>query len=132
MAKIIINVYTNMDNHEENVIYNAITDNNVIKYIDSDNNKFVVDCNKNILIKENNEFNISIDFGNNLITIFMKEFQKSFEKEIQTLAINYDKNIRWNFYKNIDFAYKKWYKFYDTLWRLYERVKKGKFRKYVL
>lgn len=102
MTKIRINVYTNMDNHEENVIHKAIADNDVIKYIDSDNNKFVVDCNKNILMKENDEFIINIDFGNNLISIAMKEYQKEFKKEIKTLAINNDNNIYYVKYKLID------------------------------
>lgn len=102
MAKNRINVYTNMDNIKENATFNAICNKNVIKYLDSVNNKVVVDCNKNILTKENGEYFIKIDFNKNIITIFMKEYQQEFIKEIKTLVINNDNNLYSVKYKLID------------------------------
>jgi len=55
MSKKRINIYTNMDKIINNDNFDAIVSNNVIKYIDLVNNKFVVDCNNDILIKENND-----------------------------------------------------------------------------
>ena len=102
MSKIRINVYTNMDNKKENVLINAIKDNNVIKYIDSDYNKYVVNIEGNILIKENKDFFITIDFPNNLIKILMKEYNKEFKKEIETIELNYNNNNYFVKYKLID------------------------------
>lgn len=102
MAKKKINVYTNMNNHMDNFSINAIIDNNVIKYIDSDYNKFVINLKNNILIKENKDFVIEIDFMNNLIKILMKEYKMEFEKEIRTLELSYHNNIYYVKYKLID------------------------------
>jgi len=102
MAKIGINVYTNMDNVIENKNINAIVDNNVIKYIDSDNNKFIVDISNNVLIKENDEFIIKIEFSRNFISIILKEYSKEYIKEIETLAIEHNDNSYYVKYKLID------------------------------
>ena len=102
MAKIKINVYTNMDNIKENKIFDAIINQRVIKYLDSANNKFVVNCEKNILTKENNEYFIEIDFNKEMITILLKDLGKKFIKEIKTLDINNDNNCYFVKYKLID------------------------------
>lgn len=93
MAKLKINVYTNMDNHKEESIFNAIIVNDVIKYIDSDNNKFSVLLEDNLLIKENDEYVIKIDFIKEIISIFMKEYNKEFFKDIKTLILKKEKNV---------------------------------------
>ena len=92
MAKKDIKVYTNMDNFKETNIFSAIVLDNVIKYIDLDNNKFVINCKKNTLLKETMESVIEIDFNKNIISILMKDFNKKFYKEIKTLLINHTNN----------------------------------------
>jgi len=102
MSKKRINIYTNMDKIINNDNFDAIVSNNVIKYIDLVNNKFVVDCNNDILIKENNDTLVKIDFSKNIISILLKEYNKEFYKEIDTLLINRDNNIYYVKYKLID------------------------------
>lgn len=102
MAKKDIKVYTNMDNFKETNIFSAIVLDNVIKYIDLVNNKFVVDFKENILIKENDESIIKLDFNKNIISIFLKEYDKGFIKHIKTISSNFDNNIYYVKYKLID------------------------------
>ena len=102
MAKIDINVYTNMNDLQESINIKAIIINKVIKYNDLVNNKFVVDCNNNILIKENSETIVKIDFNKNIISIMLKEYNKEFFKEIKTETIINNNNIYYVKYKLID------------------------------
>lgn len=102
MAKKDIKVYTNMDNFKETNIFSAIVLDNVIKYIDLVNNKFVVNYIENILIKENDESIIKLDFNKNIISIFLKEYNKEFIKYIKTISSNFDNNIYYVKYKLID------------------------------
>lgn len=88
MAKQKIKVYTNMDNNIESNTFDAILVNNVIKYIDLVNNMFVIDCSNDILSKENNDTKIVINFKKNIISIFLKEYNKEFIKDIETMFIN--------------------------------------------
>lgn len=102
MAKKEIKVYTKMDKIINNDNFSAIVSNNVIKYIDLVNNKFVVDLNEDILIKENRETLIKIDFNKNIISILLKEHNKEFFKDIETILINKDNNIYYIKYKLVD------------------------------
>ena len=102
MSKKQINVYTNMDGVVDNKIINVIVDNSMIKYIDSCNNKFIVDLSKNVLTKENNESIINILFNENLIKVFIKDFNKEFIKEIKTIELINENNRYYVKYKLID------------------------------
>ena len=102
MSKNRINIYTNMDKIINNNNFDAIVSCNVIKYIDLVNNKFVVDCNNDILFKENNDTIVKIDFNKNIMSILLKEYNKEFYKDIETLLINKDNNIYYVKYKLID------------------------------
>ena len=102
MTKKIVNVYTNMDDKIDNIVIDAIVENKVIKYLDREHNKIIVDCDNNILIKENNEYIIKIDFLKNIISVLLKDYNKEFVKEIKTLMINSDNNIYYVKYKLID------------------------------
>lgn len=102
MAKKHIKVYTKLNEIVNNEIFDAIVLNNVIKYIDLDNNKFVIDYEKNTLLKETMESVIEIDFNKNIISILIKDFNKKFYKEIKTLLINHTNNDYYVKYKLID------------------------------
>lgn len=102
MAKKEIKVTTFMNNYKESNRFKAIVLNNVIKYIDFVNNKFVVDLEKDLLIKENDDSFIKIDFSKNNISIFIKEYNKEFIKEIETITINKNDSIYYVKYHLID------------------------------
>lgn len=102
MSKKKIKIYTNLNEIINNEVIDAIVLDNVIKYIDLVNNKFVVKINKNILIKETNDSVIKIDFNKNIISILLKEYNKEFYKDIKTLSLSHDNNIYYVKYKLID------------------------------
>ena len=87
MKRTKINVFTKLNNIEENNEFLAIKDDNIIKYIDLENNKMVIDMRNNIIIRENLDYLFNLDFNNNKITITMKKLKKSLEKDIKTLVI---------------------------------------------
>ena len=91
MKKAKINVYSNLNNIEENNEFFAIKDNNIIKYIDLENNKMIIDMNNDIITRENSDYLFNIDFNNNKIIINMKKLNKKFEKEIKTISISLTK-----------------------------------------
>lgn len=88
MQKIKIKVYSKLNDIEENNEFLAIIDNNLIKYIDLENNKMNIDMKNNTIIRENTDYFFNIDFNNNKITITMKKLNKIFEKEINTMEIS--------------------------------------------
>ena len=88
MQKIKIKVYSKLNDIEENNEFLAIIDNNLIKYIDLENNKMNIDMENNTIIRENADYFFNIDFNNNKITITMKKLNKIFEKEINTMEIS--------------------------------------------
>ena len=88
MKKTKINVFTNFNNREENNDILAIKDNYLIKYIDLDNNKMVVDMENNVITRENRDYLYKLEFNNNIITVLVKKLNKEFEKKIKTLEIS--------------------------------------------
>ena len=91
MKKVIIEVYSNLNNIEENNEFLAIKDDNLIKYIDLENNKMVIDTKNNIIIRENCDYIFNLDFNNNKILITMKKPNKILEKDIRTMVISLTK-----------------------------------------
>ena len=86
-----INVYTNLNNNEQNYKIMAIINNDVIKYIDLANNKMFVDVSNDIITRENESYKFIIDLRNNDIEITHKKMKKIFNKEIKTLLIQKNK-----------------------------------------
>ena len=92
MKRTKITVLTKLDNVEENSDFLAIKDNNLIKYIDLENNKMIIDMENDIIIRENRDYLFNIDFVNNTITILVKKMDKTFTKDIKTLLISKTNN----------------------------------------
>lgn len=92
MEKINIQVYTNLNKLEETNDLLAIKDNDVIKYIDLENNKVIVDMENDIMTRENSDYHFTIDFNANNIIIKLKVHNKFFDKAIKTLSIKKKKN----------------------------------------
>ena len=92
MEKINIRLYTNFNNLEETNDLLAIKDNDVIKYIDLENNKVIVDMENDIMIRENSDYHFTIDFNANNIIIKLKSLNKCFDKSIKTIWIKKSKN----------------------------------------
>ncbi len=88
MKKIKIKVYTMFDKKEENSNFLAIKNDDVIKYIDLENNKMTIDMKNNIIIRENEDYLFNIKLDNNEINIRIKKLKKEFNKKIKTLIIN--------------------------------------------
>ena len=82
-----IKIYTNFDNKEETKEIFAIISDNVIKYIDLDNTKMIIDMENNIIKRENIDYLFIIDFNKNVIDILVKKLQKQMQKPIQTLSL---------------------------------------------
>ena len=87
MQKVTIKVYSKLNNIEENNEFLAIIDDKLIKYIDLENNKMIIDKENNIIIRENIDYLFNMDFNNNTITITMKKLNKEFIKDIKTIDI---------------------------------------------
>ena len=88
MEKEKIRVYTKLGNIEENNEFLAIKDDNLIKYIDLENNNMIINMEDNIIIRENNDYLYNINFNSNEITITMKKLNKIFKKDIKTIVIS--------------------------------------------
>lgn len=88
MKRTKINVFTKLNNIEENNEFLAIKSDNLIKYIDLENNKMIIDIKNNVIIRENDDYLFNMDFSNNKIIIKMKKLDKEFEKNIKTLVIS--------------------------------------------
>ena len=88
MKKTNIRVFTKLNDIEENNEFLAIKDDNLIKYIDLEDNKMTIDMEKNIIIRENKDYLFNMDFNNNIITINIKKIGKVLEKEINTMIIS--------------------------------------------
>jgi len=87
-----IKVYTNLDKVEKSYNIMAIKNNDVIKYIDLENNIMIIDMANDVIKRENQDYIFNIDFKNSMITIKVKKFNKTFDKSIKVLII--DKNNR--------------------------------------
>ncbi len=92
MKKAKTNVYSNLNNIEENNEFFAIKDNNIIKYIDLENNKMIIDMNNDIITRENSDYLFNMKFNENKIDILIKKLNKLMEKEIKTLVVSKRKN----------------------------------------
>ena len=80
MKRTQITIYTKFGQNEEcNKIY-AIKDDDVIKYIDLENNKMVVDMQNNSMNRENSDYMFNLDFNKEVISITIKKFKKTLEK----------------------------------------------------
>ena len=88
MKKTKVKVYSKLNNIEENNEFLAIIDDKLIKYIDLENNKMIIDKENNIIIRENIDYLFNMDFNNNKITITMKKLGKDFVKDIKTMDIS--------------------------------------------
>ena len=87
MKKTMVKVYSKLNNIEENNEFLAIVDDKLIKYIDLENNKMIIDKENNIITRENVDYLFNMDFNNNKITITMKKLNKEFIKDIKTIDI---------------------------------------------
>ena len=92
MEKINISLYTKLNNLEEINNFFAIKDKDVIKYIDLENNKIIVDMKNNIMTRENSDYHFTLDFNKNNIIINLKAHHKLFDKEIETITIKKQNN----------------------------------------
>ena len=88
MKRTKISVYSKLNNIEENNDFLAIKDDFVIKYIDLENNKMIIDLKNNIITRENRDYLFNLDFNNNKILITMKKLNKCMEKDIKTMVIS--------------------------------------------
>lgn len=88
MKKVTVEVYSNLNNIEENNEFLAIKDDNLIKYTDLENNKMVIDIKNNTIIRENGDYLFNLDFDSNKIMITIKKLNKTIIKEIKTLIIS--------------------------------------------
>lgn len=87
MKRTQITIYTKFGKIEEcNKIY-AIKDEDVIKYIDLENNKMIIDMHNNTLLRENSDYIFNLDFNKEIIFIEMKMFKKMLQKSIKTLKL---------------------------------------------
>lgn len=90
MERIKINVYNKLENEEETQEIYAIKEDDVIKYIDLENNKMIIDMKNNVITRENEDYLFTLDFNSNAINILIKKIKKEFIKSIKTILI--DKN----------------------------------------
>ena len=91
MENIKIKVYSKLDDIEENSEFNAIKKDNVIEYIDLENNKMMIDIENDIMIRENRDYSFKIDFNNYKIDIEIKKLHKTMIKDIKLLNISKSK-----------------------------------------
>lgn len=87
MARTKINVYLKMNKIEKNEEFFAIKNNDVIKYIDFENNIMTIDMDNNVIIRENNDYKFILDFNKNNINITIKKIKKTLDKSINTLLL---------------------------------------------
>ena len=87
MKRTKIRVYTKLNDIEENNEFYAIKDEQILKYIDLENNKMTIDMENKIIVRENSDYLFNIDFNLNKITITMKKLHKTFIKDIKTVVI---------------------------------------------
>ena len=92
MKKKEIKVLTIFNNIQKDYVYMAIIDDFVIKYIDLDNNKMIIDVLNDVIRRENSDYIIHILLRDNIIKIYVKKIKVTYEKVIQTLIIKKDKN----------------------------------------
>lgn len=87
MKRTQIKVYTKFGKIEESTNFYAIKDDDVIKYIDLDNNKMIINMNNYTIIKENIDYIFNLEFEKNNIVIEIKRLHRIINKSIKTLKI---------------------------------------------
>ena len=97
-----IRVYTKMNNMETNDIFVAIKNENVIKYIDLDNNIMKIDYQNDSITRENKDYIFNIKLNENVIEIFVKKLRLKLNKDIETLLVKKAKKSYMVRYKLID------------------------------
>lgn len=102
MEQVKIQIYTKLNKKEEINDFLAIKDNDVIKYIDLEDNKMIIDMKNNVLVRENEDYLFNFDFNRNIIEITLKKLRKSFNKEICTMTSKYTKKSYLVRYKLLD------------------------------
>lgn len=98
MSKINISVYTKLDDKENVQTLVALKDDEVIKYIDSDGNKVILDMERNIMKRENEDYVFTFNFKLNNIVIHLKKMRRDFDKRIKTISIkknNHNYNVKY-------------------------------------
>ena len=91
MEKVLIKVYSKLNNITENNEFLAIKNDNLIEYIDLENNKMIIDIKNNVIIRENNDYVFKMMFDNNDIEIEIKKLHKIMHKSIKTMSISLTK-----------------------------------------
>lgn len=86
-----IKVYNKLNNIEETREFLAIKNDNIIKYIDLENNKMIVNMDEDIIERENKDYCFVMDFKNEMITIEIKKLHKKMVKSIKTMNISKEK-----------------------------------------
>ena len=84
-------MYSKLNDIEENSEFLAIKDNNIIKYIDLENNSMIIDIKNNIIQRENKDYLFKLMFNDNIIEIEIKKMHKKIIKEIKTINISLTK-----------------------------------------
>ena len=102
MKRTQITIYTKFGKIEECNKFYAIKNEDVIKYIDLENNKMIIDMQNNTLLRENSDYIFNLDFDKEIIFIEMKKLRKKIEKSIKTLKIEKNKKSFLIRYKLID------------------------------
>ena len=87
MARLEIKVYQELNNIQETTEFMAIKNDDVIKYIDLENNKMIVDMKNDIITRENNDYLFILDFVQNNINITIKHQHQKLDKSIKCLLI---------------------------------------------
>ena len=102
-----INLITNNNKNEYNLLGEYDKDANTISYYESNTirSKYVLDLNNKILIKDNIDYKITLIFDENRITaneIFLKKENKTLTISIKTLKMNIDSNLIYIKYKIVE------------------------------
>ena len=102
MEKKQIKVFTNFNGITQNNEFLAIKDEFVIKYIDLENNKMVIDMLNDTIERENKDYLFYINLSNSLIEITIKKLRMKMKKKIELLLIEKKKKSYLVRYRLID------------------------------
>lgn len=100
MSKIKINVYSKLNNKENNIDLNAIIIDNKIKFKDKD--IFIIDLKNKTLLKDNKESLIELNFIKNKAIILVKSMNLEFKKDIKVIKLEIKDNYFYVKYLLID------------------------------
>ena len=91
MKRTEITIYTKLGKIEKCDKLYAIKDDDVIKYIDLENNIMVVDMKNNLMTRENSDYIFNFDFNREEVLIVLKKLKMDVKKRIKTMHIMKDK-----------------------------------------